>query len=116
MEELVGTVGAAATLTVGMCRGDPALVGEGMDDPVVTPARADLIDGYDAVRTAAFEAGATGVTVSGAGPTVVAACRTDDRRAIASAMIEAFEERGTDARAYQTRIGYGARILAPPEE
>ena len=110
MEELVETVGAAATLTVGMCRGDPALVGEGMDDPVVTPARADLIDGYDAVRTAAFEAGATGVTVSGAGPGVLAACGADDRRRVASAMLDAFAAREIEARAYPTRVGQGATI------
>ncbi|EMA44115.1 homoserine kinase [Halococcus saccharolyticus] len=110
MEELVETVGAAATLTVGMCRGDPELVGEGMDDPVVTPARADLIDGYDDVRTAALEAGATGVTVSGAGPGVLAACGADDRRQIASAMLDAFAARGIDARAYPTRVGQGATI------
>jgi len=116
VDGLVDTVGKAATLVAGMCRSDPVLVGRGMHDTVITPARADLVDGYETVRERALDAGATGVTVSGAGPTVVAACRTDDRRAIASAMIEAFEERGTDARAYQTRIGYGARILAPPEE
>ena len=110
MEELVETVGAAATLTVGMCRGDPTLVGEGMDDPVVTPARADLIDGYDAVRTAAFEAGATGVTVSGAGPGVLAACGANDRRQVASAMLDAFAGRGIEARAYPTRVGQGATI------
>jgi len=110
MEELVETVGAAATLTVGMCRGDSELVGEGMDDSVVTPARADLIDGYDDVRTAAFEAGATGVTVSGAGPGVLAACGADDRRAIASAMLDAFAATRIDARAYPTRVGRGATI------
>jgi homoserine kinase len=110
MEELVETVGAAATLTVGMCRGDPDLVGEGMDDPVVTPARADLIDGYDDVRAAAFEAGATGVTVSGAGPGVLAACGPDARRRVASAMLDAFADRGIDARAYPARVGRGATI------
>ena len=111
MDQLVETVGNAATLTTGMHRSDPELVGRGMDDPVVTPARAALITGYDAVREAAFDAGATGVTISGAGPSVVAACREGDRRTIASAMVEAFDGAGVDARVYQTRIGRGARIL-----
>jgi homoserine kinase len=109
--ELVETVGNAATLTTGMHRSDPELVGRGMDDPVVTPARAALIDGYDDVRRAAFDAGATGVTISGAGPSVVAACRERDRRAIASAMVGAFDDAGVEARVYQTRIGRGARVL-----
>src|SRR6056297_2914283 len=91
VEQLVETVGWAATLTSGMHRDDPALVGQGMNDTVVTPARADLIQGYDAVKSAAHAAGATGVTISGAGPTMLAICRHGTRRAVASAMVDAFE-------------------------
>lgn len=108
---LVETVGNAATLTTGMHRDDPELVGEGMYDSVVTPARAKLIDGYDRVRAAAFEAGATGVTISGAGPAVIAACPEQARRRVGIAMLDAFEDHGTQARVYQTKIGRGARIL-----
>jgi len=36
MDDLVETVGNAATLAIGMCRSDPDLVGAGMSDPVVT--------------------------------------------------------------------------------
>ncbi len=111
MEQLVETVSNAATLTVGMTRNDPKMVGMGMDDAIVTPARAELIDGYDAVREAAFESGATGVTISGAGPAVIAACYKSDRRSIATAMIDAFERADIDARAYQTEIGSGAEIV-----
>ncbi|SEH58138.1 homoserine kinase [Halopenitus malekzadehii] len=111
MEDVVETVGNAATLTIGMCRSDPALVGEGMDDPVVTPERARLITGYDDVREAAFEAGAAGVTVSGAGPTVLAVCEEPRRRHIAAAMVDAFANAGVESRAYQTRIGRGATVL-----
>ena len=111
MTDLVDTVGHAATLTVGMCRSDPDLVGEGMTDEIVTPARAGLISGYTQVRSAAFDAGATGVTVSGAGPSVIAACHDGDRRPVAGAMVDAFSNVGIDARAYQTRIGRGAEVL-----
>lgn len=110
MEDVVETVGNAATLAVGMCRGDPTLVGRGMADPTVTPARAALIDGYDDVCDAARGAGATGVTVSGAGPTVIAACRAGDRRAVGSAMLDAFAEDGITARAFRTRVGEGATV------
>ena len=111
MDDLVETVGNAATLAVGMCRSDPTLVGAGMSDPVVTPERARLITGYDAVHDAALAAGATGVTVSGAGPAVVAACRERDRQPIAAAMLDAFADADIDARAYQTRIGGGVTVL-----
>ena len=111
LSELTETVGRAATLTAGMFRNDPTLVGRGMRGGVVTPARAALIEGYDAVGDAALEAGATGVTVSGAGPTVIAACRESDRAAVASGMVDAFEGAGVEARAYQTRIGPGAQVF-----
>ncbi|GAB7009273.1 homoserine kinase [Halorubrum trueperi] len=111
MEQLVETVGNAATLAVGMCRSDPDLVGAGMSDPVVTPERARLITGYDDVREAAFDAGAAGVTVSGAGPAILAVCRAGRRRSVAGAMLDAFSAAGIEARAYQTRIGRGSTIL-----
>jgi homoserine kinase len=111
VDDLVDTVGWAAMVTTGMHRDDPAMVGAGMQDSVVTPARAKLIDGYESVREAALAAGATGVTISGAGPTVIAACYDGDRRAIGTAMIDAFETRGVEARVYQTQIGRGAAIF-----
>jgi homoserine kinase len=111
LDDVVHTVGQAATLATGMCRNSPDLVGQGMYDRVVTPARAELITGYEEVRQAAFDAGATGVTVSGAGPGVLAACHSRDRREIASAMVDAFADAGVDSRAYQTRIGKGAEVL-----
>jgi len=111
VEQLVETVGNAATLTTGMHRDDPELVGRGMYDSVVTPARTKLIDGYDDVCEAAFDAGATGVTISGAGPGVLAACREHAQRDVTVAMIDAFETAGVQARGYQTGIGSGARIL-----
>ena len=111
VDQLVETVANAATLTAGMARDDPRLVGRGMADSVVTPSRAALIEGYDAVCTAAMAAGATGVTISGAGPTVIAACHAEDRRTVANAMLDAFDEREVDARAYQTRVGRGAEVF-----
>ncbi len=111
MEQVVETVGNAATLAVGMCQSDPELVGRGMADPLVTPARAKLITGYEQVATAAREAGAAGVTVSGAGPSLLAVCPDGSRRAVATAMLDAFADAGVDARAYQTRVSQGATLL-----
>jgi homoserine kinase len=110
MDDLIATVGHAATLVVGVCRGDPVLVGQGMHDPVVTPARTDLIDGYEDVRSAALTAGATGVTISGAGPAMLAVCSPPDRRDVARSMIDAFAAVDVEARAYQTAVGRGATL------
>jgi homoserine kinase len=111
MDEIVKVVGNAATLSIGMARDDPDLVGRGMDDGIVTPARAKLITGYEAVRDTALDAGATGVTISGAGPAVIAACHEGDRRHVAGSMLDAFDDRGVEAKAYQTEIGGGAELF-----
>jgi homoserine kinase len=112
LDAVTDVVGSAATLVTGMCRDDPELVGAGMDDGVVTPARAELIDGYGAVVEAAREAGAAGVTVSGSGPSVLAVPESAARsREVAAAMVGAFADAGVDARAFQTRTGRGAQLL-----
>jgi homoserine kinase len=81
-----------------------------MAESVVTPARAGLIDGYDEAVAAAEQAGATGVTVSGAGPALLAVTHSGDQRAVAAAMVDAFEEQGIQARTFSTMIGSGATI------
>ncbi|MFB6269826.1 MAG: homoserine kinase, partial [Halobacterium sp.] len=53
IEDVVNTVGSAATLAIGMCRNDPGRVGRGLEEDLVTPARADLIPGYHAACDAA---------------------------------------------------------------
>jgi len=111
LSDVVETVGSAATLVTGMHRNDPDLVGRGLRDEIVTPTRAALIDGYEAVAEAALGAGATGVTVSGAGPAMLAVCREAESLAVATAMIDAFDDAGVDARGFQTRIGDGASVV-----
>ena len=110
MDDMIHTVGSAATLTIGMHRNDPELVGRGMAERVVTPARAELIDGYSRVVDAAKESGATGVTVSGAGPALLAVTERGRQREVAAAMIDAFAEVDVDARTYPTTIGEGAVV------
>ncbi len=110
MNDLTDTVASAATLTIGMQRNDPDLVGRGLSEDVVTPARAKLIDGYEDAVDAAERAGATGVTVSGAGPALLAVTHQGDQRAVASAMIDAFASVDVEARTFSTMIGDGATI------
>ncbi|MFW6265284.1 MAG: homoserine kinase [Halanaeroarchaeum sp.] len=111
MDDMVETVGSAATLTIGMHRNDPELVGQGMRESVVTPARAELIQGYDRAVDAAGDAGATGATVSGAGPAILAVTHPGDQREVAAAMLDAFEADDIDARAYTSTIGDGATVF-----
>ncbi|UPM43465.1 homoserine kinase [Halocatena salina] len=112
IDKVVDTVGKAATLTAGMGRGDPELVGQGMHDTIITPVRSDLIPGYESVRETALEHGATGVTISGAGPAIIAVCHEQNQRAVANVMIDSFADHGVESRAYQTEIGGGAQLCS----
>ncbi|RRJ32168.1 homoserine kinase [Halocatena pleomorpha] len=112
IDKVVDTVGKAATLTAGMARGDPELVGQGMHDTIITPVRSDLIPGYESVRETALENGATGVTISGAGPAIIAICQEEQQRTVANVMIDSFADHGVESRAYQTEIGAGAQLCS----
>jgi homoserine kinase len=66
-----------AGLLAGLESGDASLVGRSMEDRVAEPFRLPLYPGYPEARAAGRAAGAAGVAVSGAGPTVMAVVRED---------------------------------------
>ncbi|VVB91064.1 Homoserine kinase [uncultured archaeon] len=103
--------GSAASMVVGMMKSDIKLIGESMENRVIEQVRGRLIRGYSHVRNSALEAGASGVTISGSGPTMLAACRMDEREKIAQAMKEAFNESNVRSEAFITTIGKGAQII-----
>ncbi|MCW4009878.1 MAG: homoserine kinase [Candidatus Bathyarchaeota archaeon] len=113
IRKLTQNVGNAASLVSGFARGDVDLIGRSMVDEVVEPARAKLVPGYHQVRENALKAGACGVTISGAGPTMLAVVnkRSSDAAKVAEAMKEGFKGAGFEATAFVTRPGRGVRLL-----
>jgi homoserine kinase len=65
-------VGRASAIALGFVRGDIDLIGSGMEDAIAEPHRESLVPGYRAAKKAALAANASGVAMSGAGPSVVA--------------------------------------------
>lgn len=70
-----------------------------MDDKLHQPYRSKLIPGYDEVQQAALEAGAAAVTLSGAGPSMVAFAPSNLPE-IGDAMREAFLTFQTETRSF----------------
>ena len=105
-------IGSAASMAVGMMRGDIKLIGESMENRVIEEVRSRLITGYARVKKSALEAGAAGVTISGSGPTMLAVCEMEKREKIAKAMIQAFTDSQVRSEAFITTIGNGAGIVA----
>ncbi len=73
LEEAVRNFSRAAAMIAAAVKGDLELFGVLMSsDEVVEPKRAPYVPCYEEVRKAAFEAGALGFALSGAGPTMIA--------------------------------------------
>lgn len=77
--------------------GDLALLGRAMDDRIAEPARTPLLPGFADAKIAAIDAGALGVSISGAGPTAFALCDSEATASkIAQAMQSAYARAGLD--------------------
>ena len=111
LEDFVFNVGSASMMVIGMLHNDLKLIGESMQNHAIEPTRAKLIPGHLDVRNSAIQAGATGVTISGSGPAMIAVCALDKREGVASAMVEAFTKNGIDSEVYITTVGQGVEIL-----
>jgi homoserine kinase len=110
--EAVANAGNAALVVAGFHLGDVGLIGRGMADLIVEPARKRLIPGYDSVRKATLKAGAAGVAISGAGPAVLALV---DRALVsaadvAEAMKAAFVDTGVSCEACCTKPSFKGAI------
>ena len=62
----------ATHIVAGFLNKDSKMIGESVIDVIVEPARKHMIPGFDNVKKNALRAGAFGVTISGAGPSVIA--------------------------------------------
>lgn len=111
LEDMSFNIGSAAAMVVGMMKNDIELIGESFENRVIEETRERLIKGYSQVKKKALEAGATGVTISGSGPTLIAICRMEDREKIGETMKNTFLENGKKSEVFITSIGRGARIV-----
>lgn len=113
LRRMITQVGNASTIVLGFIRGDAKLIGRSMVDHVVEPVRAELIPGYSKARRAALSAGAEGVTISGAGPSVLAV--VDPSRVnpllVSNALREAFLSEGVECASFVARVAEGAKVM-----
>lgn len=72
LDNVTTNVASAASMVAGVMNGDIGLMGMSVRDVIAEPARASMIPGYADTKRFAVEAGAAGVTISGAGPSVIA--------------------------------------------
>jgi homoserine kinase len=106
-------VGRASAIALGFARGDIDLIGSGMEDAIAEPHRESLVPGYRAVRMAALAAQASGVAISGAGPSVVAFVdkTKHDPGKIGRVMVREFARNKVESTLFVTSPAGGARII-----
>ncbi len=94
--DAVYTLGHLGLLIRALETGNGEWIRVALDDRIHVPYRETLIPGYREVVDVALESGAYGVTISGAGPTLLALGSPQRANAIASAMAQAWQSLGVD--------------------
>lgn len=97
LQDAVFNLGRLALLIAALHQGDLSLLATAMEDHLHQPYRAPLIPGMKKIFAAARLAGARGVTLSGAGPTIAAFVDRNPEH-IAQVMEDTFKENGVPAK------------------
>ena len=86
----------AAAIVAGFMKKDSEIIGNSIKDVIVEPARQHMIPGFAKVKENAIKAGALGVTISGAGPSVIAFSKSSaDLKKISLSMAKGFTSANT---------------------
>ena len=103
----------AAAIVAGFMKKDPKLIGESIKDVIIEPARQHMIPGFVKVKENALKAGAFGVTISGAGPSVIAFSKNSaDLKKICLAMSKGFSSANTKCQTVICKPSQGAKAQA----
>lgn len=81
----------------GLETGQEEWIRAALQDRLHQPYRQALIQGYEGVRAAAMAAGALGMVISGAGPTLLALVKTARAADVVAAMKQAWQQEGISA-------------------
>jgi homoserine kinase len=93
-------------LVQGLAAGNGDWVRVGIDDRLHQSYRVALIAGYRAVEAAAIAAGAYGVAISGAGPTMLALCSPETVAAVVAAMDQTWRTAGITPDVRSVQLDY----------
>jgi len=113
LKSAVLNVGRASAMVAAVAQGDIRMIGTGMNDEIAEPHRQHLIPGYQDVKRMGLEAGAAGVSISGAGPSVVALVDRNNHAPglVAQAMVTAFAQNNVRSTSFVARPARGATIV-----
>jgi homoserine kinase len=112
LSDYVKNLSNASAITAGFAKKDVKLIGNSIKDIIVEPARKHLIPGFDKVKENALRSGALGVTISGAGPSIISfTSRSADHGKICKAMEKGFASANIKCTTVICRPSKGAFVL-----
>ena len=112
LSDSVKNLANAANIVAGFLNKDSRMIGESVIDVIVEPARKHMIPGYDNVKKNALKAGALGVTISGAGPSVIAfVSKKQNVKKIGEAMKKGFKTAKVDCDIVICKPSKGPKIV-----
>lgn len=95
LKEAITQWGNLGGFIAGLYTSDYSLISRSLRDVVIEPHRHKLIPGFENVKNAALDAGALGSGISGAGPSIFALCKGQDKaEKVAYAMSSSFLDTG----------------------
>ena len=108
----IANLSNAAAIVAGFMKKDPKLIGDSIKDVIVEPARQHMIPGFAKVKENALKAGAFGVTISGAGPSVIAFSKSSaDLKKISLAMSRGFASANTKCQTVICKPSKGGLVI-----
>lgn len=111
LKDSIVNLSNATAIVAGFMNKDPKLIGTSIQDVIVEPARQHMIPGFKKVKENALKAGALGVTISGAGPSVIAFSeRSADLKKISLAMTRGFKSSKIRCETIICKPSVGAKI------
>ena len=113
IKDLTKNLANACVMVSGFFLQDTKLLANGINDSIVEPARKGLIPGYDNVKLNAYHSGALAVTISGAGPSMIAFTNSAKNASkIGRSMEQGFAESKVVSSAYVCRPSRPARVTS----
>ena len=112
LSDSITNLSNAVNIVAGFLNKDSNLIGKSVEDVIVEPARKHMIPGFNNVKKNALRAGALGVTISGAGPSVIAfATKKQNLKKISFAMKKGFKSAKVDCDIVICKPSKGPKII-----
>jgi len=112
LHDAVYNISRVSLLVWAFINSDLELMGKAMEDRLHQPYRMHLIPGMGDVAKAAMDMGAYSLALSGAGPTLIAFCTSNNAEAIGEAMKRTFEQSGIQCAIENLKpVSDGVKIL-----